>query len=118
MRLRPQPQRSPERRLPEVQDADEALGRLLTLPRAITCDHGGGGLDSGVADEAFDLIDKAVEYRYSGLSEVVVENLLDKIHSDPRWLPFLRKIGKAPDQLAKVEFHVPLPPTDTRSPAR
>jgi len=39
-----------------------------------------------------------------------VENLFDKIHSDPRWLPFLHKIGKAPDQLAKIEFKVTLPP--------
>jgi hypothetical protein len=71
-----------------------------------------------VANEAFELLDKAVEYRDSGLSEIVVWNLFDKIHSDPRWLPFLRKIGKTPDRLAKVEFHVPLPPTGTRSPAR
>ena len=28
---------------------------------------------------------------------------------DPRWLPFLRKIGKAPEQLAKIEFKVTLP---------
>jgi hypothetical protein len=31
-----------------------------------------------------------------GLAEIVTENLFDKIHSDLRWLPFLRKIGKAP----------------------
>jgi hypothetical protein len=41
--------------------------------------------------------------------EILTENLFDKIHSDPRWLPFLRKIGKAPDQLAKIEFKVPPP---------
>jgi hypothetical protein len=29
--------------------------------------------------------------------------------ADPRWLPFLRKIGKAPEQLAKIEFKVTLP---------
>jgi len=29
------------------------------------------------------------------------------IHDDPRWLPFLREIGKAPEQLAKIEFKVP-----------
>ena len=48
--------------------------------------------------------------RMPGLSEIVTENLFDKIHSDPRWLPFLRKIGKAPEQLAKIEFKVTLPP--------
>jgi len=61
----------------------------------------------GDADKAFEWLDKAVVYQDPGLSVVVVENLFDKIHSDPRWLPFLRKIGKAPDQLAKIEFKVP-----------
>lgn len=28
-------------------------------------------------------------------------------YSDPRWLPFLRSLGKAPDQLAKIPFRVP-----------
>jgi len=40
----------------------------------------------------------------------VAQNLFDRIHSDPRWLPFLRKIGKAPDQLTKIKFKVTLPP--------
>jgi hypothetical protein len=34
---------------------------------------------------------------------------LDNIHDDPRWLPFLRSIGKAPEQLAAIEFEVTLP---------
>jgi TolB-like protein/Tfp pilus assembly protein PilF/class 3 adenylate cyclase len=61
----------------------------------------------GDADKAFEWLDKAVTYQDPGLSEIVTENLFDKIHSDPRWLPFLRKIGKAPDQLAKIEFKMP-----------
>ena len=44
-----------------------------------------------------------------GLGEIVTDNLFDKIHADPRWLAFLRKIGKAPEQLAKIEFKVTLP---------
>jgi tetratricopeptide (TPR) repeat protein len=64
------------------------------------------------ADKAFEWLDKAVEYADAGLGEIVTENLFDKIHGDPRWLPFLRKIGKAPEQLAKIEFKVTLPPTD------
>jgi TolB-like protein/cytochrome c-type biogenesis protein CcmH/NrfG len=63
----------------------------------------------GEADKAFAWLDKAVEYGDSGISEIVTENLFDKIHADPRWLPFLRKIGKAPEQLAKIEFKVTLP---------
>ena len=60
----------------------------------------------GDADKAFEWLDKAVAYHDGGLSEIVTEKLFDKIRSDPRWLPFLRKIGKAPDQLAKIEFKV------------
>ena len=44
-----------------------------------------------------------------GLGDIVTENLFDKIHADPRWLPFLRKIGKDPETLAKIEFNVTLP---------
>jgi TolB-like protein/Flp pilus assembly protein TadD len=61
----------------------------------------------GDADKAFEWLDKAITYQDGGLSQIVTENLFDKIHSDPRWLPFLRKIGKAPDQLAKIEFKMP-----------
>jgi hypothetical protein len=63
----------------------------------------------GETDHAFEWLDKAVEYGDPGLSDIVTENLFDKIHTDPRWLPFLRKIGKAPEQLAKIEFKVTLP---------
>jgi serine/threonine protein kinase/tetratricopeptide (TPR) repeat protein len=63
----------------------------------------------GEGDKAFEWLDKAVEYGDPGISEIVTENLFDKIHKDPRWLPFLRKIGKAPEQLAKIDFKVTLP---------
>jgi TolB-like protein/tetratricopeptide (TPR) repeat protein len=63
----------------------------------------------GEVDRAFEWLDKAVQYRDGGLSEIVYEPLFDKIRGDPRWLPFLRKIGRAPEQLAKVEFNVTLP---------
>src|SRR4030095_10745733 len=63
----------------------------------------------GEADQACKWLDKAVEYGDGGLGEIVTDNLFDKIHADPRWLAFLRKIGKAPEQLAKIEFKVTLP---------
>jgi TolB-like protein/Flp pilus assembly protein TadD len=72
----------------------------------------------GEADKAFEWLDKAVEYSDSGLSDIVPENLFDKIHADPRWLAFLRKIGKAPEQLAKIEFNVTLPASDAAHPAQ
>jgi TolB-like protein/Flp pilus assembly protein TadD len=61
------------------------------------------------ADQAFAWLDKAIEYRDPGISEIVRENLFDNIRKDPRWLPFLRKVGKAPEQLAKIDFKVTLP---------
>ena len=63
----------------------------------------------GEADKAFEWLDKAVKYGDPGLGEIVTESLFDKIHNDPRWLPFLRKLGKAPEQLAKIDFKVTLP---------
>ena len=64
----------------------------------------------GEADQAFEWLDKAVEYGDGGLGEIVTDHLFDKIQADPRWLAFLRKIGKAPEQLAKIKFKVTLPP--------
>ena len=63
----------------------------------------------GESDKAFEWLDKTIEYQDPGIGEIVPENLFANIHSDPRWLPFLRKIGKAPEQLAKIEFKVPPP---------
>ena len=37
------------------------------------------------------------------------EGLFGNIHDDPRWLPFLESIGKAPEQLEAIEFNVTLP---------
>ena len=66
----------------------------------------------GDADKAFEWLGKAVEYHDPGLGEIVGENLFAKIHADPRWLPFLRKLGKAPEQLARIDFKVPFPKTE------
>jgi tetratricopeptide (TPR) repeat protein len=64
----------------------------------------------GEADKAFEWLDKAVQYQDPGLTDIVADNLFDNIHSDSRWLPFLRKLGRAPEQLAKIQFTVTLPP--------
>jgi TolB-like protein/Flp pilus assembly protein TadD len=63
----------------------------------------------GDADKAFEWLDKAAQQGESGLADVVSENLFDNIHADPRWLPFLRKIGRAPEQLAAIKFDVKVP---------
>ena len=63
----------------------------------------------GDADHTFEWLDKAAQYGDTGLSDLAFENVFDNIKQDPRWLPFLRKIGKAPEQLAAIKFDVKVP---------
>jgi TolB-like protein/Tfp pilus assembly protein PilF len=63
----------------------------------------------GEADRAFEWLDKAVQYGDLGLSEILREPLFANIRKDPRWIAFLRRIGKAPEQLAAIKFKVTLP---------
>ena len=64
----------------------------------------------GEHDRAFEWLGKAVGYRDPGLSSVGQDPMFTNIHTDPRWLPFLRKIGRSPEQLAAIRFDVkPLP---------
>ena len=58
------------------------------------------------ADQAFAWLDKADD---TGLAQIAAETLFANIHGDPRWLPFLRKLGMAPEQLAAIKFDVKLP---------
>jgi len=62
----------------------------------------------GETDRAFEWLNKAVQYKDSGLSHVMINPLFASIHSDPRWLPFLESIGKSPQQLNAIEFEVEL----------
>jgi TolB-like protein/Tfp pilus assembly protein PilF len=61
----------------------------------------------GEADRAFEWLDKAVKYKDPGLTDIPIQPLFANIHSDPRWLPFTKSIGKSPQQLAAIEFSLP-----------
>ncbi|HZX89325.1 MAG TPA: hypothetical protein VFE67_01685 [Rudaea sp.] len=63
----------------------------------------------GDADHAFAWLEKALQHNDIGLPEVISQPMFAPIHNDPRWLPFLRKIGRAPEQLAAIPFNVTLP---------
>ncbi len=63
----------------------------------------------GEADHAFEWLEKAIVYRDPGLSLTAGQWAFTNIHQDPRWLPFLRKIGRAPEQTAAIKFEVKLP---------
>ena len=63
----------------------------------------------GEADRAFEWLDKAVQYHDTNVGTLAVYPSLASLHSDPRWLPFLRKLGMAPEQLAAIKFDVKVP---------
>lgn len=60
----------------------------------------------GETDRAFERLDIARRQNDPGLSEIAPAPEFANIKSDPRWLPFLESIGRAPQQLAAVEFRV------------
>ncbi len=68
----------------------------------------------GQADQAFEWLDRAVALQDPGTSGSLNDPALDALHGDPRWLPFLRKIGYAPEQVAKFEFKVVLPGVEVK----
>jgi tetratricopeptide (TPR) repeat protein len=63
----------------------------------------------GDADSAFEWLEKAVEVEDAGLGEILSQPLFENLYEDPRWLPFLRKLGRAPDQLSEIEFSIRVP---------
>lgn len=65
----------------------------------------------GQIDSAFEFLQQAVSNEDPGLADVVTEPLFANLHRDPRWLPFLNSIGKAPTQLDGIAFAIPLPLT-------
>jgi hypothetical protein len=63
----------------------------------------------GEADRTFEWLDKAVQYKDPGLSQIPTQIQFTNVYNDPRWLPFLESIGKAPAQLDAIQFKVTLP---------
>jgi TolB-like protein/Flp pilus assembly protein TadD len=62
-------------------------------------------------DAAFHWLDEAARIRDPAATSVAFDVLTDPLRDDPRWLPFLRKIGYAPEQLAAIRIEVPKPGT-------
>ena len=63
----------------------------------------------GEADRAFAWLDKAAQHHDPSFGAIINDRLVDGIRQDPRWLPFLRKLGLAPEQLAAIKFNVKMP---------
>ena len=72
----------------------------------------------GDADNAFAWLDKAIRNQDWYLSTAHTDPLYEPLHADPRWLPLMRELGTAPDQLAKIPFTVTLPDSASASTAK
>ena len=93
-----------------TQEADEALRAAVerfgaNQPNAAATLYA----QRGDADAAFQWLDKAVAARDYGLVEILTNPFFDSLHDDPRWLPLLRKLGRAPEQLAKIQIKGTVP---------
>jgi TolB-like protein/cytochrome c-type biogenesis protein CcmH/NrfG/alkylated DNA nucleotide flippase Atl1 len=60
----------------------------------------------GESDRAFAWLDRAAAVHDPSLTLVLVENLFDSLHSDPRWPAFLHRLGKGQETLATIPFKV------------
>jgi TolB-like protein len=63
----------------------------------------------GDNDLSFEWLDKAAQHEEPDLGAIPAYPTFINLRNDPRWLPYLRKIGYAPEQLDKIEFKVMLP---------
>ncbi len=117
-----------ENRLCQLPMALHALGRVRDADAALQACIDRLGADQpgnippiyayrGQPDAAFEWLEKSAAGHDSLISNVVADPQLDSLHDDPRWLPFLRKVGYAPEQLAKIEFMVTLPRESVAEPA-
>ena len=90
-------------------ESDAALAQLTAkYEKDATYNIAGVNAFLGNADRAFEWLEKE---RGNGgtFAEIVVDPIFANLYNDPRWLPFLRSIGKAPEQLANVTFGVAPP---------
>jgi tetratricopeptide (TPR) repeat protein len=63
----------------------------------------------GEVDRAFEWLGRAIKHQDTGAGGIPFSPRLKGLHADPRWLPFLRGHGMAPEQLAAIKFNVKVP---------
>jgi TolB-like protein len=57
-------------------------------------------------DPAFVWLERAIDSRDPGIATLSGDPLFRPLHDDPRWIPLVRKVGQAPEQLALVNLDV------------
>jgi tetratricopeptide (TPR) repeat protein len=75
-------------------ESDAALSELTeTCGTSAAYQVAGAHAGRGEIDAAFEWLERAYALRDSGVALTKVDPLLQPLHSDPRWQPFLRKVG-------------------------
>ncbi len=63
----------------------------------------------GEADKTFQWLQEAERLKDFGLDMAHLSTCLRSVHQDPRWLPFLNRIGRDPGQLDRIPLQVSVP---------
>ena len=85
-------------------EAEKALDKLIQK-------HGDGSAYQiaeayacrGEKDKAFEWLEIAYKQRDSGMVQMLSDLLLKDLHSDARWLPFLKKMKLDDESISKIE---------------
>jgi len=90
-------------------DSDAALAALIAkYERDAAGNIAGIYAFRGELDAAFEWLEKDAAAG-STFAEILVDPTYRNLHGDGRWLPFLRRVGKAPEQLAGIQFRAAPP---------
>lgn len=91
------------------EESDAALAAATAYERTHSYNIAYAVAYRGDVDGAFRWLEKAALYQDSGLTEVIVRPEFEVLHEDPRWEPFLQRIGRSRETLAAVDFQVEPP---------
>ena len=87
-------------------EADAALAALIaSYEEEAAGNIAGVHAFRGDLDAAFAWLEREAAAG-SSFAEILVDPTYRNLHEDPRWLPFLRRVGKGPEQVARVGFAV------------
>ncbi len=96
--------------LKDTARADAALAELVRLRGRDNAYHiAWAHAFRGEADAAFAWLRKAEANHDDSLFRLATDPEFASLHADPRWLPLLRTLGMAPEQLTAIPFDIPVP---------
>ena len=63
----------------------------------------------GMAEEAFEWLDRALRERDGGVLELRVGPWFEPLRADPRWKWMLRRVGLSDEQVGALDFNIDVP---------